>query len=80
METTTNSSIELLLSNRTLYACSLSHTNNELRSFRYYLRWMCVDQSNDKHVMVCWFLFLLLDVYVSIVFHFVLSCAPTPMT
>ncbi|RWW43215.1 hypothetical protein BHE74_00051145 [Ensete ventricosum] len=47
------------------------------RSFRSCLRWMRVDQSDTKHAMIYWSLFLLLGVFVPIAFHFVLSCTAT---
>ncbi|RWW41358.1 hypothetical protein BHE74_00053158 [Ensete ventricosum] len=32
-----------------LYTCSLFHADDELRSFRSCLRWMCIDQSDARH-------------------------------
>ncbi|RWW10590.1 hypothetical protein GW17_00025860 [Ensete ventricosum] len=58
-------------------ACSLSPTDDELRSFWSYLSWMCVDQFDARHAMVSWSLFLLLSVYIPIASHFIFSCAPT---
>ncbi|RWW19854.1 hypothetical protein GW17_00016060 [Ensete ventricosum] len=49
VEATTSSSIELLLSITTSYACNLSCADDELWSFRSYLRWMCIDQFDAKH-------------------------------
>ncbi|RWW27087.1 hypothetical protein GW17_00008490 [Ensete ventricosum] len=77
MEVTTSNSSEPLLSSIEWYACSLFSVDNELRSFRSYLTWMCVDQYNAKHTIVFWSLFLLLGVFISIVSHFVLSYALT---
>ncbi|RWW21313.1 hypothetical protein GW17_00014535 [Ensete ventricosum] len=51
MKVTISSSIELMLLNRALYACNLFYVNNELKSFRSCLRWMCVDQFNTKHAI-----------------------------
>ncbi|RRT54787.1 hypothetical protein B296_00048911 [Ensete ventricosum] len=80
VEVTTNSNTEPLLPSRTSYARSLSHADNELKRFQSYLRWMCVDQSDSRHVMIFWSLFLLLGVFIPTVSHFVLSCAPTHRT
>ncbi|RWW16733.1 hypothetical protein GW17_00019368 [Ensete ventricosum] len=74
MEATTSNSIELLLPSRASYTRNLSRADNKLRSFRSCLRWMCVNQSNAKYVMVSWSLFLL-DVFISIASHFILSYA-----
>ncbi|RWW16285.1 hypothetical protein BHE74_00044062 [Ensete ventricosum] len=52
MEATTSSSTELLLPSRQSYARSLSHTGDKLRSFRSYLRWMCIDQSDARHGII----------------------------
>ncbi|RWV88995.1 hypothetical protein GW17_00048877 [Ensete ventricosum] len=46
-------------------------------SFRSYLRWICVNQSNAKHAITSWSLFLL-GVFVATVSHFILSYAPHP--
>uniref|UniRef100_A0A804IV90 Uncharacterized protein n=1 Tax=Musa acuminata subsp. malaccensis TaxID=214687 RepID=A0A804IV90_MUSAM len=43
MEATTTSSTEPLLHSKVSYARSLSYANDELKSFRSYLKWMCVD-------------------------------------
>ncbi|RWW03017.1 hypothetical protein GW17_00033861 [Ensete ventricosum] len=52
VEATTNSNTEPLLPSNALYICSLSYFNNELRSFRSYLRWMCIDQFNVMHTFL----------------------------
>ncbi|RRT36182.1 hypothetical protein B296_00055668 [Ensete ventricosum] len=75
VEATTSSSTKLFLPSRTPYVCSLSRADDELRSFRSYLRWMFVDQSDAWHVMISCFLFLLLRVFIPIASHFVLSTA-----
>ncbi|RWW11529.1 hypothetical protein BHE74_00028985 [Ensete ventricosum] len=77
MEVTTSSSTEPLLLSRVLSARSLSRVDIELRNFRSYLRLMCVDQSNGRHAVVSWSLFLILGVFVPTASHFVLSYAPT---
>ncbi|THU48539.1 hypothetical protein C4D60_Mb06t00020 [Musa balbisiana] len=65
---------------RVWYARSLSHADDKLRSFRFYLRWMCINQFNAKHAMVSWSVFLLLGIFVFTASHFVLSYAPTHPT
>ncbi|XP_009385545.2 uncharacterized protein LOC103972887 [Musa acuminata AAA Group] len=77
VEATISSTTESLLSSRVSYARCLSRADDELKSFRFCLRWMCVDQSNAKHAVVSWSIFLLLSVFVPIASHFVFSCAPT---
>ncbi|RWW14573.1 hypothetical protein GW17_00021644 [Ensete ventricosum] len=52
MEKTTSSSTEPLLANRVSYARSLSHVDDELRSFRSDLKWMYVDRSDTRHAMI----------------------------
>ncbi|RRT75658.1 hypothetical protein B296_00030494, partial [Ensete ventricosum] len=55
----------------------LSCADDELRSFWFCLRWMCIDQSDAKHAIVSWSLFLLLGVFVPTTSHFVISYTPT---
>ncbi|RZR82295.1 hypothetical protein BHM03_00008662 [Ensete ventricosum] len=52
MEATTNNSTEPLLPSSASYTRNLSRIDNELRSFRSYLKWMCIDKSNAKHAIV----------------------------
>ncbi|RWV85282.1 hypothetical protein BHE74_00037695 [Ensete ventricosum] len=52
MEATTSSSIEALVHINVLYTRSLSCIDNELRRFWSYLKWICIDQSDARHVMV----------------------------
>ncbi|RZR75720.1 hypothetical protein BHM03_00000200 [Ensete ventricosum] len=66
VEATTINNTKSLLLSRASYACSLSCTEGELRSFQSYLRWMCIDQFDARHVVVSWSLFLLLDIFVSL--------------
>ncbi|RWW04642.1 hypothetical protein GW17_00032124 [Ensete ventricosum] len=73
MEATTNNSTEPLLPSSASYTLNLSRIDNELRSFRSYLKWMCIDKSNAKHAIVSWSLFLLLGVFVPIASNFILS-------
>ncbi|RWW07924.1 hypothetical protein BHE74_00037106 [Ensete ventricosum] len=58
------------------YACSFSRADDELKSFRSCLCWMCVDQSDTRHAMVSWSRFLLLGVFVSTAFLFVNPVLP----
>ncbi|RRT34784.1 hypothetical protein B296_00058803 [Ensete ventricosum] len=51
MEATTSSSIEPLLPSKALYA-DLSHAGDKLRNFQSFLEWMCVVQSDARHMMV----------------------------
>ncbi|RRT78683.1 hypothetical protein B296_00011618 [Ensete ventricosum] len=76
-EATTNSNTEPLLPINALYTCSLSYFNNELRRFRSYLRWICIDQSDVMHTMVSRSIFVLVGVFVPTTSYFVLSYAPT---
>ena len=78
VEATTSSSTEPLLPNKASYTCCLSYIDDELRSFRSCLKWMCVDQSNARHAVVSWS--LLLGVFIPIASRFVLSYAPTRRT
>ncbi|RRT59161.1 hypothetical protein B296_00041603 [Ensete ventricosum] len=50
MEATISSSTKPLLPSRASYACSLSHTNDELKSFRSFLLLIYFDQSNTRHL------------------------------
>ncbi|RWW10457.1 hypothetical protein BHE74_00049792 [Ensete ventricosum] len=52
MEATTSSNIEPLLPSRALYTDNLSHAGDKLRNFQSCLGWMCVDQSDARHMMV----------------------------
>ncbi|RWV97469.1 hypothetical protein GW17_00039739 [Ensete ventricosum] len=51
VEATSSSSSEPLLPIWASNARSLSHAGNKRRSFRSYLRWMCVDQSDARHAV-----------------------------
>ncbi|THU69521.1 hypothetical protein C4D60_Mb08t15270 [Musa balbisiana] len=80
VEVTTSSSTEPLLPSRASYARNLSRANDKLRSFRFCLRWMCIDQSEARHIVVSCSLFLLLGIFVSTASHFIISCTPTCRT
>ncbi|CAL0312944.1 unnamed protein product [Lupinus luteus] len=71
----TNKNKETLLEQkRSKYTRTISHVNDELHSFRSYLRWMCVDQSNPYTAALSWFVFLLFAVAVPAASHFFLAC------
>ncbi|KAJ6829089.1 uncharacterized protein M6B38_359785 [Iris pallida] len=65
----------LLPSKAAALARCVSRPDDELRSFRSCLRWMCVDQSTALHSAVSWSLFVLLAVVVPLVSHFLLECS-----
>lgn len=66
---------EGLLTNRrkNLSRC-ISHAQDELHSFRSYLRWMCVDQSSCFTACLSWTMFVLFTIVVPAISHFVLAC------
>ncbi|KAJ8622646.1 hypothetical protein MRB53_031175 [Persea americana] len=53
---------------------SKSHAADELRSFRSWMRWMCVDQSTAWQTFLSWAMFVALAVCVPVLSHFILSC------
>lgn len=53
----------------------VSHAQDELQSFRSYLRWMCVDQSNVWRTCLSWSMFILFAIVVPAISHFMLACA-----
>ncbi|KAH0721885.1 hypothetical protein KY289_004929 [Solanum tuberosum] len=52
---------------------TVSNAYDELRSFRTWLKWMCVDQSNAFSTCLSWFVFILLAVIVPCLSHFLLA-------
>uniref|UniRef100_A0A0V0H282 Putative ovule protein n=1 Tax=Solanum chacoense TaxID=4108 RepID=A0A0V0H282_SOLCH len=52
---------------------TVSNAYDELRSFRTWLKWMCVDQSNAFSACLSWFVFILLAVIVPCLSHFLLA-------
>ncbi|XP_077217508.1 uncharacterized protein LOC143851900 [Tasmannia lanceolata] len=64
---------DALLRKNPFMRCS-SHSGDELKSFRSWLRWMCVDQSDPFRAILSWTLFIILAIGVPIISHFVLSC------
>lgn len=59
---------------RKTYNRVLSHAQDELHSFRYYLSWMCVDQSSYISACLSWCVFLIFTIIVPVIAHFVLTC------
>ncbi|KAF4378073.1 hypothetical protein F8388_020709 [Cannabis sativa] len=53
----------------------VSHAQDELQSFRSYLRWMCVDQSTIWTASLSWSVFVLFTIVVPGISHFVLACS-----
>ncbi|KAL9444560.1 hypothetical protein AB3S75_017697 [Citrus x aurantiifolia] len=67
--------IEGLLTNRRKnFSRSISHAQDELHSFRSYLKWMCVDQSSCFRACLSWSMFVLFNIVVPAISHFVLAC------
>ncbi|XP_058782242.1 uncharacterized protein LOC131656568 [Vicia villosa] len=62
------------IKNKGKYSRSLSHVNDELYSFRCYLRWMCVDQSNAFTATLSWFVFFIFTLAVPAASHFFIAC------
>ncbi|KAL2476077.1 Protein of unknown function (DUF3537) [Abeliophyllum distichum] len=52
-----------------------SHARDELHSFRTWLKWLCVDQSNAWTTCLSWFVFLVLAILVPALSHFLLACS-----
>ncbi|KAG5094048.1 hypothetical protein JHK84_049636 [Glycine max] len=71
---TTATASTALLDRRGKYNRSVSNLNDEFHTFRSYIRWMCVDQSNPFTAALSWSLFLLLAVAVPAASHFLLAC------
>ncbi|XP_054803458.1 uncharacterized protein LOC129306749 [Prosopis cineraria] len=55
----------------------LPHDGVEMRSFRSYLRWIYVDQSNICRAALSWSLFFFLAFAVPLLSHFLLACSST---
>ncbi|CAA0832425.1 Protein of unknown function (DUF3537 [Striga hermonthica] len=58
-----------------MYARCVSHAQDELHSFRTWLKWLCVDQSDACSTALSWMVFLAMAIVVPAVSHFVLACA-----
>ncbi|XP_076935922.1 uncharacterized protein LOC143602820 [Bidens hawaiensis] len=52
-----------------------SHTYDELHSFRTWLQWMCVDQSNVYTAALSWLVFVIFTFVVPGLSHFFLACS-----
>ncbi|GLT83598.1 hypothetical protein SLE2022_018760 [Rubroshorea leprosula] len=63
------------LLNRNKFNRCQSHAQDELQSFRTYLRWMCVDQSSFWTVTLSWFVFVIFTFVVPAMSHFFLACS-----
>ncbi|XP_072973079.1 uncharacterized protein [Typha angustifolia] len=70
-ETTTTSSrrTPLLSHKESVYTRCLSHADDELKSFRSCLRYLCVDQSDLPHAVASWSLFVFLAILVPLFAH-----------
>ena len=53
----------------------ISHQQDELQSFRKYLRWMCVDHSSPWTAILSWTMFVVFTLVVPAISHFLLACA-----
>ncbi|XP_044500894.1 uncharacterized protein LOC123221998 [Mangifera indica] len=70
-----NSTREGLIQRNAKFMRCISHAQDELQSFRSYLRWMCVDQSNFWTAGLSWLVFVLFGIVVPAFSHFFLACA-----
>ncbi|KVI02313.1 hypothetical protein Ccrd_019421 [Cynara cardunculus var. scolymus] len=64
-----------LISKRKVYSRCVSHAYDELQSFRSWLRWMCVDQSNGWTASLSWFVFVIFTIIIPSFSHFFLACS-----
>lgn len=62
------------LVNKKVLVRSGSHMYDELRSFRTWFKWMCVDQSDTWSACLSWFVFIWLAVVVPWLSHYLLAC------
>ena len=71
-----DTSREALISRKAkVFNRSASHAQDELHSFRSYLRWMCVDQSDIWSAGLSWSVFFLFAIVVPAMSHFHLACS-----
>ncbi|XP_022981472.1 uncharacterized protein LOC111480583 [Cucurbita maxima] len=71
-----DTSREALISRKAkVFNRSASHAQDELHSFRSYLRWMCVDQSDIWSAGLSWSVFFLFAIVVPATSHFHLACS-----
>lgn len=68
-----DSNREALMS-RNKFTRSKSHAQDELKSFRSYIKWMCVDQSSYLAQFMSYSMFVLFTMIVPAASHFVLAC------
>ncbi|KAJ7963732.1 Protein of unknown function (DUF3537) [Quillaja saponaria] len=66
---------ESLLHRKNKFSRCVSDAQDELQSFRSYLRWMCVDQSNIWTTCLSWFMFFFFAIVVPATSHFLLACS-----
>ncbi|KAI7731016.1 hypothetical protein M8C21_017410, partial [Ambrosia artemisiifolia] len=69
-----NQRLPLIPKKRAFTRCA-SHAYDELQSFRSYLRWMCVDQSNTYTAILSWFVFIIFTFIIPGFSHFYLACS-----
>lgn len=70
------SKIQSLLNKKSvIYERSKSHAYDELRVFRRWLKWMCVDQSDTPSTVLSWLVFIMFAIVVPCLSHFLLACA-----
>lgn len=50
-----------------------SHIGDEFQNFRWWLRWICVDQTATWTTVISWIVFFILGIIVPAISHFVLS-------
>nr|XP_043629445.1 uncharacterized protein LOC122600753 [Erigeron canadensis] len=62
-------------SKRRTFNRSTSYAYDELHSFRSWLRWMCVDQSNNWTASLSWTVFIIFTFIIPILSHFYLACS-----
>ncbi|KAG9132167.1 hypothetical protein Leryth_022230 [Lithospermum erythrorhizon] len=70
-----NTKEPLLIKTNKPYGRSISHAYDELHSFRTWLKWMCVDQSNAWTTLLSWFVFLVFAIVVPSLSHLFLACS-----
>ncbi|XP_021905984.1 uncharacterized protein LOC110820714 isoform X2 [Carica papaya] len=65
---------EPLVDQNSRFKRCISHPQDELQSFRKYLKWLCVDQSNVWTACLSWSVFVVFALVVPAASHFVLAC------
>ncbi|XP_065862450.1 uncharacterized protein [Euphorbia lathyris] len=65
----------LIVDTNSKFKRSQSNAFDELKSFRSYLRWMCVDQSTIWSASLSWAVFIVFTIVVPCISHFVLACS-----